>query len=63
MDFLLALENPETNIKLSQMTFEHVAFWIWLIDIPLGFQNRYMARKLGNTVGTFIEVDYDQDNF
>lgn len=45
------------------MSFERVAFWIRFFDIPLGFQNRFMARKLGNTLGTFIEVDYDKDSF
>lgn len=60
---LLALEIPKTNVKLSQMSFERVSFWIQFLDIPLGFQNRFMARKLGNTLGTFIEVDCDKDSF
>lgn len=60
---LLALENLKVNVKLSQLNFDKVAFWIKLLDIPLGFQNKFMAKRVGDAIGKFIEVGSNQDNF
>lgn len=57
------LEDPKVNVKLSQIQFNRVAFWIRLLDILLGFQNRVMAKKLGDAIVKFLEVDCNQDNF
>lgn len=38
---LQALEVPNTNVKLSQLSFEKVAFWVHFMDISFGFQNRF----------------------
>lgn len=60
---LLVLEDPKVNIRLTQLPFNRAAFWIRLLDISLNFQNRYMAKRLGEAFGKFLEVDSDQDNF
>lgn len=60
---LLALEDPKVNIRLSHLTFDKVAFWIRLLDISLGFQNKLMAKRIEDAIGSFLEVDSDQDNF
>lgn len=60
---LLALDVPKANIKISQMNFGRAAFWVHLLDIPLGFQNKFMAKRLGNAMGEFLEAECDQDNF
>lgn len=62
-NFLLALEDPKVNIRLSRLVFDKVAFWIRLLDIPLGFHNKYMAKKVGDAIGKFLEVDSDEDIF
>lgn len=60
---LLALEAPKANIKVSQMKFGKAAFWVRFLDIPLGFQNKFMAKRLGNAMGEFLEAECNQDNF
>lgn len=56
---LLVLEDPKVNIRLTQLPFNRAAFWIRLLDISLNFQNRYMAKRLGEAFGKFLEVDSD----
>lgn len=60
---LLVLEDQKVNLRLSQLPFNKAAFWIWLIYIPLKFQNKFMAKKLSEAFGEFLKVDCDQDNF
>lgn len=62
-NILLVLEDPKVNLRLSQLPFNKAAFWIRLIDIPLKFQNKFMAKKLGEAFGEFLKVDCYQDNF
>lgn len=33
------------------------------MDILLNFQNKFMARCLGDALSSFLDVDCDQDNF
>lgn len=56
---LVILEKPRVNQRISELGFNKTAFWLRLINIPVGFQNRYMAEKIGNKIGEFVEVDYD----
>lgn len=40
-----------------------MAFWIPLMDIPLGFQNKVMGKRLGDALGEFLEAECDQENY
>jgi hypothetical protein len=45
-----------TPVKL---TFGKAAFWIRMIDLPLGCIGREVWHKIGSTVGTVVEIDTD----
>lgn len=59
---LMVLEIPAVNQRISELQFEKVAFWLRLINLPMGFQNRCAAEKLGNTFDKFLEMeDVEED--
>lgn len=58
---LVILEEPKVDQRISELKFNKMTFWLRLINLPVGFQNRYAAELIGNKIGEFIEVDYDKD--
>lgn len=50
------------DLKPSDLKFRSVAFWICLLDLHFRFQKRVLvARKLGDAIESFRDVDYDQE--
>lgn len=39
-----------------------MAFWLRLINSPLGFGNKSVVEKIGNTLGEFLEIDFDKND-
>lgn len=61
--YLIALEEPCVNNRISDMEFKEVAFWMRLINLPIGFRSRSVAEKIGNKIGKFLEMDTEKDEF
>lgn len=59
---LLILEEPVANRRITELEFKKEAFWIRLINLPIGFRNKIVAEKIGNNLGNFLEVDCDKDD-
>ena len=47
--------------RLKELEFVYVPIWIRVFDLPLGLINEETARRIGNKVGRFLEVDMDED--
>lgn len=60
---ILILEELIANQRVSDLEFKEVAFWIRLMNIPLGFRNRSVAEKIGRNLGTFLEYDEEKSGF
>lgn len=58
---LVVLEKPIVNQRITDLGFNKTAFWLRLINLPVGFQNKYMAERIGNQIREFLEVDYERD--
>lgn len=58
----MIIEEPKANLQSSDLGFKEVAFWIRLLDVPFGFQNKEMARSMGNHIGVFLDVECDQED-
>lgn len=54
--YLIVLELPTANQRAMEMEFKKADFWIRLINLPTGYRNRKVVRKIGNSIGEFLEV-------
>ncbi|MDO7987361.1 DUF4283 domain-containing protein [Sweet potato little leaf phytoplasma] len=52
---LIVLEYPMANQRSVEMEFKNAVFWIRLINLPMGYRNRKVASKIGNSIGDFID--------
>lgn len=59
--FLVILEEPTANKRIPDMEFKEVAFWIRLMNLPIGYRSKAVAEKIGNSLGTFLEFDEDKE--
>lgn len=41
----------------TQVPLFHVAFWVQVHDVPIGFMTEVVGRVLGNFIGEFLEYD------
>lgn len=57
---LLVLEAPLANQKTTDIEFKKTAFWIRLINLPMGYRKASIAEKIGNSIGEFIEADCER---
>lgn len=57
---MLILESPKANHRVSGLEFKKVDFWVRIINLSLGYRNDCAARKIGNTIGDFIEWENDR---
>lgn len=60
---LLILEELVVNQRISEVEFKEVAFWLRLINLPIGFRNRLATKKIGRNLGTFLEFDEVKNEF
>jgi hypothetical protein len=55
--FHLILKKPEKNVIPKEMDFLKTIFWIQAHNLPLEYISEENAEKIGNCVGSFLEVD------
>lgn len=53
---LIILEEPNASQRSVELGFKNVDLWIKLINLPMGFRNKVEARKIGNSIGKFLEI-------
>lgn len=56
---LFLVEDFDGTIPPSKYTFEKAAFWVRMIDLPLGCMGQAIGRRIGETVGAVEMVDTD----
>ncbi|GAU21788.1 hypothetical protein TSUD_329120, partial [Trifolium subterraneum] len=59
---LLILNRISGNEQPSELAMDSVSFWVRVYDLPLKLRSEGIAKKLGNTVGTFEEMDMKESN-
>jgi hypothetical protein len=47
------------NLSPADLIFEHAAFWIRMVGLPLAFMGRETGRMLGSSVGKVEIIDTD----
>jgi hypothetical protein len=55
------VEDFDGSIPSSKFTFEKVAFWAHMINLPLGCMGREIGHKIGEIVGEVEVVDTDDE--
>lgn len=60
---LVVLEIPVKNQRISSFIFQEAMFWIRLINLPMGHESRLAAKKIGNSIGKFLEMDCEKKRF
>lgn len=50
----------QIGVVLSNMSLFHVAFWVQVHNLPLGFMTSTVGTHMRNYIGTFME--YDKSN-
>jgi hypothetical protein len=58
---LFLVEDFDGSVPSSKFTFEKAAFWVHMINLPLGCMGRDIGRKIGETVGEVELVDADDE--
>lgn len=59
---LIIIEERVANQRSVEQEFKHVNFWIRLINLPMGYRNIAVARKIGNSIGKFLETGDGKDD-
>jgi interleukin-1 receptor-associated kinase 1 len=59
---LLILQRVSGDEQPSDLDMHNVSFWVRVYDLPLKFRSEGMAKKLGNIIGSFEEVDPKDSN-
>lgn len=59
---LVVLEAPTKNIRINELEFNKTDLWLRIINLPVGFRNEFIARKIGNILGTFQDWDSDKNS-
>ncbi|CAJ2671908.1 unnamed protein product [Trifolium pratense] len=59
---LLILNRISGNEQPSELEMDRVSFWVRVYDLPLKLRSEGMAKKLGNILGTFEEMDMKDCN-
>ncbi|XP_024642377.1 uncharacterized protein [Medicago truncatula] len=59
---LLILDTISSEEQPSELDLHTVQFWVRIYDLPLKLRSDLMARKLGDLVGKFLEVDQRDTN-
>lgn len=59
---LLVLEAPKINQRSFDMEFKQVDFWLRIINLPIGLKNEKVAKKIGNNLGEYLEMDINKND-
>jgi hypothetical protein len=54
---LLILNKISGNEQPSELAMDRASFWVRVYDLPLKLRTEGMAKKLGNNIGNFEEMD------
>lgn len=55
-------EEPKGANRVSNYDFRFINFWVRFHDLPMVCLCRKWAEVLGNSIGTFVEVDLDKED-
>ncbi|GMY34303.1 hypothetical protein FCV25MIE_29545 [Fagus crenata] len=56
-NYLLMLKEFDGSCPASQIQFSHCSFWVQLHGVPLFYMTKQTGERIGNTVGSVVEVD------
>jgi hypothetical protein len=59
---LLILNKISGNEQPSELAMDRASFWVRVYDLPLKLRTEGMAKKLGNNIGNFEEMDMKECN-
>jgi hypothetical protein len=59
---ILVLNRISGNEQPSELVMNRSSFWIRVYDLPLKLRSEAMAKKLGNILGDFEEMDMEEIN-
>lgn len=59
---LLVLEVPEENQRTVDLEFKKVDFWLRIINLPIGYQNEMVARRIGNNIWNLLEMNNGENS-
>jgi hypothetical protein len=54
---IIILNELDCNVPPSQMLFAHSPFLVQVHDLPLVCMNKAVGRKVGESLGSFVDVD------
>lgn len=56
-NFMLVLSPVSAGESPSDIPLNHLAFWVQIHDLPIGFMTQNVGRLLGHFIGEFVEYD------
>lgn len=59
---MIVLEFPKANQRSMEMDFKKAEFWIRLLNLPMGYRNKKVARKIGDSIGEFLEGGEEEED-
>ncbi|KAI7990869.1 Uncharacterized protein LOK49_LG12G01876 [Camellia lanceoleosa] len=58
---LVLLEEFDGSMQPSEIQFRSVLFWVHVIDLPIVSMTKEVGVLIGNSIGTFDDMDYAED--
>jgi len=62
ISFWISLDRISSNEQPSEMAMDSTPFWVRVYDLPLKLRSEWIAKKTGNMVGKFLEMDEKKCN-
>ena len=60
-DLVVMLEPNETK-TIEEMEFNFIPIWVRVFKVPFGMMKRATGEAIGEELGSFIEMDVDEDD-
>lgn len=60
-DNLILYKRWEPGMTKDDVTFENMAFWVQLWELPMELRTPGIAKQIGNHIGEFLDWDDDND--
>lgn len=58
---LIVIETPKEDQRATDIKFNKEDFWLRILNLPIGYRNEMVARKIGDKLGEFLKMDRDEN--
>lgn len=57
----LILQHYDERLRPSEIRFDKMDIWVWILNLPLGWMNRHQGERAMGLIGKVKKIDVDKD--